>query len=407
MYEKFKEITKYIKEYNADFGILFILSLIIGTIGGVFGTAFSKSIALVTNLRTDNGWLVYLLPIGGILSVGLSKLLRVESLGTNQVFESTRSDKKVSFWLAPVVFVCSVLTHLFGGSAGREGAALQLGGGTATLFCNIFKLDEKKKRILIRCGMAAFFSAIFGTPLAASVFVLEVVTVGSIYIPAVFPVFVSGITAYFTAHFLGAHAEHFTIGTTPYSSPLNVLKILLIAVMAAIVSVIFCKGLHFAEHIFKKYLKNSFLRAFVGGAIIVLLTVIVGTRDYNGGGIEVIERIFESGEVKYEAFLLKIVFTCITVAAGFRGGEIVPTLFIGATLGGVLGSLIGLDAAMGAAVGMSALFCGVTNAPLSSILLSAEMFGGESLLYCAISVIMVFALSGKCSLYSSQQFAEQ
>lgn len=407
MHEKFKEITKYIKEYNNDFGILFILSLLIGVVGGVFGTAFSKSIAFVTNLRTDNGWLVYLLPIGGILSVGLSKLLRVEKLGTNQVFESTRSDKKVSFWLAPMVFVCSVLTHLFGGSAGREGAALQLGGGTATLFCNAFKLDEKKKRILIRCGMAAFFSAIFGTPLAASVFVLEVITVGSIYIPAVFPVFVSGITAYFTAHFLGAHAEHFTIGTTPYSSPLDILKILLIAAAAAIVSVIFCKGLRFAEHIFKKYLKNSFLRAFVGGAIIVLLTVIVGTRDYNGGGIEVIDRIFESGEVKYEAFLLKIVFTCITVAAGFRGGEIVPTLFIGATLGGALGSLIGLDAAMAAAVGMSALFCGVTNAPIASIILSAEMFGGESLLYCAISVITVFALSGKCSLYSAQQFAEK
>ena len=406
MQDKFNAVIKKSKQEIEYIVFWLVASLVMGLVGGLFGAAFSKTISLVTDARISNGWLLYLLPIAGILTVAITKLLKVEKVGTNQVFKAVKSDSKVSFWLAPAVFVCSVLTHLCGGSAGREGAALQLGGGTADLFCRILKADEAKKRILIRCGMASFFSAIFGTPLAAGVFVLEVITVGSICVRAIFPVFVSTITAYFTANALGAKAEDFNVKVLPDVSFSVFLKVILLSVVAAAVGYIFCKTLHFTEHLFKRYIKNNYLKAIIGGMGIILLTLILGTRDYNGSGIDVINRIFESGQVRYEAFLLKIIFTALTVAAGFKGGEIVPTLFIGATFGGAFGSLLGLTPAFSAALGMSGLFCAVTNSPLATILLAAEMFGSDGLIFYTAAVIIAFVLSGKCSLYSEQEISE-
>ena len=394
--ENFKEKTKYLACW-------FVLSIAVGLLGGLFGTAFSKSIELVTNTRISNSWLIYFLPIAGILTVAITKLLKVENIGTNQVFKSVKSDSKVSFLLAPSVFVCSTLTHLCGGSAGREGAALQLGGGAAALVCNIFKFDEYKKRILIRCGIAAFFSAIFGTPLAAGVFVLEVIKVGRISVRSFFPVFVSSLSAYFTANLLGANAEHFNVEFLPNVTPLVILKVVVISIVGAIVGYVFCKSLYLTEKLFEKFLNNAYLKAISGGIIIILLTLLLGTKDYNGSGIDVINRVFESGQVKYEAFLIKIIFTSITVAAGFKGGEIVPTLFIGATLGGASGIILGLNPAFAAAVGMTSLFCSVTNCPLATIILATEMFGSDGLIFYAIAVILAFSLSGKCSLYSEQE----
>lgn len=403
MKEKIKNILKISKSSAMLFLSWLIMGLILGIVCGSVGTAFVKTIAFVTTLREHNYWIIFLLPLGGLLSVLIIRLLKVKGLGTNQIFESTYSDKKVSFLLAPAIFLCSAITHLFGGSAGREGAALQLGGSIATLLGKVLKLNEEKRRILILCGMAAFFSAIFGTPLGASVFALEVVALGSICLEAVFPVFVSGISAYAVSSSLGVVPERFVCLAIPDFTVKIVLQVLVIALIGAIVSISFCKSLHFTEKLFDKYLKNDFIKAFCGGLIIVILTVILGTTDYNGGGIEVINRIFLNGEVKYEAFLLKIIFTAITVAAGFKGGEIIPTLFIGATLGGAIGSLIGITPAFGAAVGMAALFCGVTNCPLATLLLCIEMFGSKGMLFYAVAIAVSYFISGKCSLYSSQR----
>ena len=403
MQEKVKELFKNCKVTVLAFLCWLVSGLVLGAVCGTTGTAFVKTIAFVTRFREDNSWVLYLLPLGGLLSVLVIRILKVKGIGTNQIFESTYSDKKVSFLLAPAIFLCSAITHLCGGSAGREGAALQLGGSIATLLGKLFKLSEEKQRILILCGMAAFFSAIFGTPLGACVFALEVVTVGSICLSAVFPVFVSGISAYAVSCALGTEPERFVYSSVPDFTVISVLKVLVIAILGALVSMAFCKSLHFTESIFNRYLKNDFIKAFCGGLIIVLLTVILGTTDYNGGGIEVINRIFVSGEVRYEAFLLKIIFTAITVAAGFKGGEIIPTLFIGATLGGAVGVLLGISSAFGAAVGMAVLFCGVTNCPLATLLISIEMFGAKGMVFYAVAVAVSFLFSGKCSLYSSQR----
>ncbi len=396
-------MVKNLKLYTLAFFKWLLLSLIMGAVAGVLGGGFSIIIEYVTGLRGKYNWLLYLLPIGGLLSVFIFKLCKVADMNTNTVFESVRSKKAVSVLLAPAIFIGSVITHLFGGSAGREGAALQLGGSISTLVSKIFKLKENSTHVLTVCGMSGFFSAVFGTPIGASVFAIEVVTVGKFSSAAVFPAFITAITAKAVSALLGAKGEAFTLSEIPDSSIKLLLSVLIIAVETALVSILFCKTLHFSEKIFKKYISNNYLRIFAGGLLIVALTLIVGNTDYNGGGIAVIERIFKEGSFRYEAFLLKMLFTAITIGAGFKGGEIVPTIFIGATFGAALGSLLGLSAPFAAAIGLAAMFCGVTNCPIASIFLSIELFGSKGLVFFALACAVSFLISGNVSLYSAQQ----
>lgn len=401
-----QKINKFLsnhKIYCFSFFRLLFIGILIGLICGPLGALFAKSINFATNLRSANSWLLYLLPIGGIVIVALYRLCRVTGIGTNQVFESTQNNKAVSPLLAPAVFLGTVITHLFGGSAGREGAALQLGGSISTLFSKTLKLNNKTRHIVTLSSMGAFFSALFGTPLGAFIFTIEVVSVGSLCSAAFLPGIVSSITAYYISTLLSVHPERFNLKNIPELELNIVWRVIIIAILTALVSVVFCKTMHLAHNFFEKLIKNEYLRITAGGCIIVLLSLILGTTDYNGGGIDVINRIFETGEVRYEAFLLKIIFTVITIGTGFKGGEIVPTFFIGATFGGAAATLLGLDPALGAAVGMAALFCGVTNCPVATIVLSVELFGGNGILYIALAAIISFVFSGYCSLYSGQK----
>lgn len=266
----------------------------------------------------------------------------------------------------------------------------------------LLRLDDKTSHIIMMCGMGAVFTAVFGTPMGACFFVLEVISVGHFYVAAFFPQMVSCLSAYAFSRFLGVKPERFGVGAVPNMSMDVLIKAALIAVAAAAVSIVFCKSLRFSEHLFKRAFRNEFVRIFAGGVLIIILTLIVGTRDYNGGGIDVISRIFEDGEVRYEAFILKVIFTAITIGAGFKGGEIIPTFFIGATLGGSLALLLGISPAFGAALGMATMFCGVTNCPIATIFISVELFGADGMLYYLIVAMIGFLLSGKESLYSSQ-----
>ncbi len=382
---------------------LIALSLLIGVCGGVLGTLFSKTVALVTNVRTQNNWLIYLLPLAGIISVGLYKLLKVSGMGTNQVIKSCTGESKLSSTLTPAIFISSAISHLFGASVGREGAALQLGGGLATLLSRIFRLNDTERQILTYCGMAGLFSAVFGTPLAAFVFALQIVYVWRICLKAVLPCLITSFTAYFTALGLGAHPERFAFNSVPAATLSVVLKTVVIAALSALVAMLFCYSLKYTEKLFEKLFKNAFLRIAFGGVITVLLTLLVKTNDYNGAGVNVIEHIFTNAEFKPEAFILKLIFTCIAVGSGYKGGEIVPSLFIGATFGSLAASIIGLPTVLGAVIGMTALFCGVTNCPIAAIFLSLEMFSGKGAIYIIPSAIIAFLLSGKISLYSAQK----
>ncbi len=400
-----KTLLQNAKETFLVFFKWLFLSLGVGAVAGVVGLAFTHSIALVTKLREDNDWIIYFLPVGGLLIVLLYRLFRVEGMGTNQVFKSVRDEKPVSFWLAPAVFISSVITHLIGGSAGREGAALQLGGGISTLLAKLFRLNDSSRHILTLCAMGAVFSALFGTPIGAFVFTLEVVRVGQICSAAVFPALIASLTAGKIAELLGADHERFIPSVVPAFTAHSLLCVFLIAIVGALISILFCFVMHRTEFFARKWFPNSYLRIAIGGTLLLALTLLVGSRDYNGGGIEVIHRIFAGSEVKPEAFLLKILFTAITIGIGMKGGEIVPTLFIGATLGGTLALFTGINLGFGAAVGMATLFCGVTNCPLATLFLSVELFGVEGLPFYALATTTSFLLSGKISLYHAQSLS--
>lgn len=383
------------------YALWLLLGIMSGAVCGVCGVVFSKAVGLVTDVRTQNSWLIYLLPLGGLMSVSIYKLCRVKNIGTTNVFDCVRTEQSLPYFLAPAVFCGTCISHLFGASAGREGTALQIGGGVANMFARLLKLDEDSRHVTVMCGMAALFSAVFGTPLAACVFVIEVILT-RLCLSAAIPVLLSSVTAFIISSFLGVHPERFNMGAMPELSVSLLWKTAIIILASIIVTFIFCKGLNLGKALAKKVFKNEFLRIATGGIIIVLLTVLVGNYEYNGGGIDIIERVFE-GSVRYEAFALKILFTVICVSCGYKGGEIIPTLFIGATLGGALAVIFNLPIGIGAAIGMAVLFCAATKCPIATILLCGEMFGFYCLPIIIPVVIISFIAARYQGLYSNSK----
>jgi H+/Cl- antiporter ClcA len=359
--------------------------------------------AYVTNMRAMHPWLIYFLPLGGLVIVGAYHLMHDEKdTGTNLVLSSIHSGDHLPLRMAPLIFVSTLITHLFGGSAGREGAALQLGGSIGSGLGSLFKFDEKDKHIMIMCGMSAAFSALFGTPMAAAIFSMEVVSVGIMHYSALVPCVVASLIAHGIATHFGASAEVFFIEEIPAFGIETSVKITVLAILCALVSILFCVALHGSEHLYKKYLKNPFIRIFVGGCLIIILTLLVGNQDYNGTGINVIEKCFD-GSVRSEAFLMKIIFTAITLGAGFKGGEIVPSFFTGAAFGCLFGNIVGFSPTLCAAIGMTSVFCGVTNCPITSLLISFELFGYDGMPYFLLAVSFSYMLSGYFGLYHSQK----
>ncbi len=397
-----------IKKYAPDFLRVIALSLLVGVVCGFIGTLFVKLISLVTTLRENNSWILYLLPILGLSVVYIYNILKENGIGTDSIIKSVRTEEKISPVLSITIFLGTSLSHLGGASVGREGAALQLGGSIGEFFAERFKITEDYRRILVMSGMAGCFSALFGTPIAAFVFVLEVVRIGKRCLVAIIPAFLSSIAAFLIANNLGIEPERFSVNTVPAITFDVIWKLIVISVTGALVSWIFVYALHFSEKIFSKLFKNEYVRIAVGGLLVIGLVKILDTTDYNGGGIDILHNVFTHYEVNYEAFLLKIIFTAISVGSGFKGGEIVPTLFIGGTLGGTISKVLGLNVAFGGAIGITALFSGVTNCPISTIVLACEMFGVEGVVYYIVASIISFALSGKVSLYKGRKlpFAE-
>ncbi len=378
------------------------LSLLAGVLSGVLGALFLKCISFVTEFRSQNNWVLFFLVIGGLLTVLLYKLLKVEGVGTKSILDGFAKTKKIPILIIPAIFLSTLLTHLFGGSAGKEGAALQLGGGISALLSRIFKLKQPLSRVLILCSMAAFFSAVFLTPLGAFVFVLEIVFIGKLLWFSVLPCILASFSGYFISLSLGSHPERFNfIYDFQFA---DIWKIIIIAILSGLVAFLFCFCLHKGEHIARKYIKNPYLRISAGAVIVIALTLLIGTYDYNGGGMEYIENIFEHSRVAPEAFILKLLLTVITVSAGFKGGEIVPTFFIGAALGGAAAIYLGLPAPLGAAIGMASLFCGVTKCPLASLVIAFELFGfSPALIFIALAIIIAYFLSGKITLYEEKR----
>lgn len=387
--------------YGRALGKWLALATAAGVSCGLVGTLFHVAVEAAAELRGEFPWLLYGLPLAGLAIVGLYKLLGTEGQGTNDIFNEVHGGGNISILLVPAIFLGTVLTHLCGGSAGREGAALQMGGSLGYRAGRLFGFDERDLRIATTTGMAAFFTALFGTPLAAAVFSIAVVSVDAFYHAAFFPALIGALEAYGISRLLGVEPTHFTVAAPGPEAGLLV-RAGILAGLCGLLSVVFCGTIRFTEHRLAKRLPNPWLRAFAGGCGVIALTLLWGTTDYNGAGMDIIAAAVEEGTVRPEAFLCKIILTAVTLGAGFKGGEVVPSFFVGAAFGCFAGPLLGLPPGFAAALGLVSVFCGATNCPLASIALAIELFGSGGLLYYALACCVSYVLSGYGGLYSSQ-----
>ena len=400
-----KKLQYYSSEIQRDVGNLvkwLMIAVLVGCITGAASTLFSFVLKSVTNCRKENEWMFYLLPVMGLIIVYLYEKFGKDDGGTNQVLSTVRSQDDVPILSAPLIFISTALTHLAGGSAGREGAAIQLGGSIANQLGRWIHLDEEDRHVIVMCGMSAAFSALFGTPMAAAVFALEVVSVGVMYYTALMPCMIASLVASGFAAGMGVTPETFHVVDIPKLTIETGLKMGAIAVGCAVISIVFCMVLNGVAGAYGRWFKNPYVRVVVGSCLVIGITLLLGTSDYMGAGAELIEKAVEEGQARPLDFFWKLVLTALTMRAGFRGGEIVPSFAIGATFGCLAGQIMGFSPSLSAAAGMTAVFCGVTNCPVTSILIAFELFGFQGVSYYLLATAVSYAVSGYYGLYKDQ-----
>ena len=399
----------YMKQFFMDLklNICFVckwlcIAMVLGVVCGVVGALFHIAIDYVTDFRMSHSWIVWGLPLGGLAIVYLYRLVHlVHEPGTNTIIQSVRQQDHIPVLLAPAIFLATVITHLFGGSSGREGAALQIGGSLATTFGKIIHADEREMSMLIMCGMSAVFSALFGTPLTATLFSMEVVSVGVFYYAALVPCLCSSLISFGIAQCFGCQSTFYSLNLPFQLTPLSCFQLVIFALLIATFSILFVLMMHYSHKWFHQYFHNPYIRVLAGAALLMILVIFFKQR-YLGAGMDVVEAALYQEVFPYD-FLMKALFTAITIGCGFKGGEIVPTFVIGSTLGYVLGLLLGMNPHLTAAIGIVGMFCCVINSPLTSLMLGAEMFGIQYLTAMAIVIAFCYVLSGYFSLYQAQK----
>lgn len=385
----------------ASFVKWLVVGSLTGVIIGLIGALFHYCSTAAEELRGHHSWLIFLLPIAGIAIAFFYNIMNYShDKGTNLVLLAVRDNKEMGIRHALCIFVASVATHLCGGSSGREGASLQIGAALGSQFGRTLKLDDDDRRVLTMCSMSAMFAAVFGTPVTAAFFSMEVISVGIFYYSAIVPCVLSALIASGISSLFGTERLSLTVAV-PEGEPVNYLKTAAIGFCCAALSIVFCIAMTYSLKLFRK-IKNHYIRAAVGGSIVVILTLIVGNYNYNGTGGAMIVSAF-SQRPFWGAFIIKLIFTVITLCSGFKGGEIFPVLFIGSSFGSMFSQFLGMDCSMGAALGMVALFCGVTNCPIASILLCVELFGSDGIPFYVLACAVSYMLSGYRGLYTEQK----
>lgn len=380
------------------------LGLLIGVVGGAVGATFAHLLSFVTHIREANSWIVLLLPLAGVVTVALYKLFRMGDYGgTNEIIKCLKGKRPIRAIAAPLIFVATAITHLFGGSAGREGAAIQLGGAGASALSNVFNLKDSDRTVFIISGMSAVFASVFGTPLTAAVFVLEFKSGKKDFFLAALPCLISAVVADKLSSLMGVAEEVVHLGRIAPFEVLTIAKIIALAIGLSVIGKVMCFVFHNSERLSKKLISNPFLRTVIGAVVIIVLTAVVGDMRYNGSGMEM-ALVAVEGKANWFDFIFKMVFTAITLAAGLKGGEIVPTFCIGATFGCVIGGFLGLDVGFAAALGLVGLFCCVTNSLVSAIFLGIEMFGLSALPYFILVCIVIWPLSARKGLFHNRFF---
>ncbi|TPE70010.1 voltage-gated chloride channel family protein [Halalkalibacterium halodurans] len=384
-------------------------------IGAIVGSTTALLLTVNDHLgetRENRPWFVLFLPLAG-LALGYLYMKAGTSAGNelykgnNLVIESVQGKGKMLLRLGPLVYLGTFMTILFGGSTGREGAAIQMGGSVAEAVNKLFKVKLIDTRILLMGGISAGFGAAFGTPITAAIFGMEMASLGRLKFEALVPCLVASFVGHYTTEkFWHVEHEKFIITTVPEVSALTFSKVILLAIVFSLVSVLYCQLRHGIHKLSEKYtMKNHMVRAFVGGLIIVALTYIIGSYDYNGRGLDMLEDSFTQDVPPY-AFLAKLVFTAVTMGMGFVGGEAIPLFFVGATLGNTLHAFIDLPLSFLAALGMIVTFGGGANTPIAAFLLGVEMFNGKGIEFFFVACLTSYLFSGHHGLWPSQTIYE-
>ena len=382
-----------------------IFSVITGIACGCLGSAFSLFIQWSNEIRGEHPWLLFFLPPAGILIVAVYRMFGItEDRGTDLIFDSVRNTDEIPFQIIVVSFLATIFTHLFGGSAGRVGVAMQMGGGISSMLSKRVGLSHRDRSLFVMCGMAGLISALFGTPLMATFLSMEVVSLGVIYYAALLPCLVTSLTSFFISRLLSLQPMHFELADIPSVNAASLWRVGLLALGCALVSMLFCGFMMIWGRELKKHIKNQYIRVLVGSGAILLLTLIIGDQSYNGSGAALLNAAVEYGSAHPYDFLLKLLLTGITLQSGYKGGGVFPALVIGATFGCCFGPVVGLPASFSAAVGMIAVFCGSVNCPIASILFAAEVFGSQSLLLFALAAAISFVFSGYLTIFPGQHF---
>lgn len=384
-----------------------LISVFIGVLVGSASAGFLQSLDWATQFRESHLWIIAFLPIGGF-GIGLMYHYygkEVES-GNNLLIDTIHEPQKtVPFIMAPLVYIGTIITHFLGGSAGREGTALQMAGAIADQFAKPFRLSIADRKILLIAAVAGGFGSVFGTPLAGAIFALEFLLIGRIRYHAIFPAFITAIVADLVTKLWQTPHTHYHIDVIPSISFSNLVYAIFAGILFGLCAALFSKGMHKTSGFIKKMIVYPPLRPLIGGIIIALAIWAIGTTKYIGLGIPTIVESFETPLPIYD-FAIKIAFTILTLSAGFKGGEVTPLFFIGATLGSALSLFVPLPTALLAGMGFVAVFAGATNTPIACSIMAIELFGVESGVYVAIACVVAYLLSGHSSIYHRQIIGE-
>ncbi len=410
-----KTTVKYMNFFSV-LGQWIFLGSVIGIIVGSLTALLLETNDYLGEVREGTGWLIFLLPLGGIVigyiymtygKVYLNNTLHNAAESNNLVIEGVLGKKKVLRRMGPIVYFGTFITVLFGGSTGREGAAVQMGGSVAEAMNRLFKVNILDNKILLMSGISAGFGAAFGAPITGAIFGMEMTALGKMKFEAIIPCLVASFSSHYTSTAIwGVKHEEFIVQTVPELSMITFAKVILASMIFSLLSISYCQLRHGIKKVSEKYLKkNHMKRAFVGELIIVAFTLIIGSQDYNGRGLDMLEQSFKE-DVPPFAFLAKLVFTAVTLGTGFVGGEAIPLFFMGATLGNAIYSYMDLPMSFLAALGMIAAFSGGANTPIAAFLLAMEMFHGKGLEFFFVACLVSYICSGHHGLWPSQMIYE-
>lgn len=380
----------------------FLISLLIGIIVGSASALFLTTLNWASAYRENHLWIIYFLPVAG-LSIGMLYNYWGKDVvkGNNLLIEELQTPKKsVPLIMAPLIYITTIVTHLFGGSAGREGTAVQIGGSIADQFTTYFKLNPRERKILLICGISAGFSSVFGTPIAGTIFGLEVFMLGSLMYGAIMPALITAIIADYACRAWGVDHTHYFIYLVPGLSLFNIVVTLAAGMIFGLAARSFSLLNHFLSGLFSK-IKYPPFKPLAGGMILLIVIHLIGNTRYIGLGIPVISEAFIQQE-PYDAFIIKLLLTALTLASGFKGGEVTPLFFIGATLGSFLSIFMPLPVGLLAGMGFVAVFSGAANTPLACIFMGLELFGLAPGIYIALACATAYMFSGYNGIYSSQ-----